>query len=348
MFEVKKNHFCANALPPAGITLLYGVQPNVVRNTNAVEPDDSKELDLQLFQRLRRRDRASLQDLIERYGTALARAAYLCLGDAHAAEDVAQSANADNGLARIRDELRRMMSQARSRDVISNVEANRSQVSELHRAQGALEIDLVAKQVRLEAVSARIATLADEAGKASPKQDPIAQQLEKIVALREEELKATHGTGRQEQPASLRLAEAKVQLALRREAARNAAADPEILAKLKTEQITLWLDIVELRARQRAIGSQLGRCATSAAKLQADLAKSTNAAWNIEQVKTVDLPLAMKRYERAALRLMDMRQELQALIPPKVTLLKTPGSAEAARPGKKPRPSSGKAGRPRK
>lgn len=66
------------------------MQANVVRNTNTVEPDDAKEFDLQLLQRLRRRDRASLQDLIERYGTALARAAYLHLGDDHAAEDVAQ------------------------------------------------------------------------------------------------------------------------------------------------------------------------------------------------------------------------------------------------------------------
>jgi RNA polymerase sigma-70 factor (ECF subfamily) len=60
-------------------------------NDDRVEAQpDEQRLERELFGRLRRRQREALGRLVREYGPALVRAAYLYLGDRHAAEDVAQ------------------------------------------------------------------------------------------------------------------------------------------------------------------------------------------------------------------------------------------------------------------
>ena len=56
----------------------------------SAEPD--READARLLRRLRQRDRDALEGLARGYSEALSRAAFLYLGDAHAAADVAQDA----------------------------------------------------------------------------------------------------------------------------------------------------------------------------------------------------------------------------------------------------------------
>ena len=79
-----------------------------VRNGNAVERADFAESERELLARLRRSEQAGLERLVERYGPHLTRAAYLYLGDTHAADDVAQETliAAWEGARRCRDETR--------------------------------------------------------------------------------------------------------------------------------------------------------------------------------------------------------------------------------------------------
>jgi RNA polymerase sigma-70 factor, ECF subfamily len=73
-----------------------------------MEHSDAEKVDLELLQRLQRRDKDALSQLSERYGSSLMRAAFLFLGDRHAAEDVTQETliAAWDGTARIGADLR--------------------------------------------------------------------------------------------------------------------------------------------------------------------------------------------------------------------------------------------------
>ena len=73
-----------------------------------MERGDFAELERELLESLRKRDRAALERLVDRFGPQLTRAAYLHLGDAHAAEDVTQETlvAAWDGAPRCRDETR--------------------------------------------------------------------------------------------------------------------------------------------------------------------------------------------------------------------------------------------------
>ena len=73
-----------------------------------MERGDSAEFERELLKSLRRRGRAALERLAKRFGPELTRAAYLYLGDAHAADDVTQETlvAAWQGARRCRHETR--------------------------------------------------------------------------------------------------------------------------------------------------------------------------------------------------------------------------------------------------
>ena len=114
--QAQKRQFRANDSACAGIPLRRGAERAAgggagcrpVRNGNGVERGDFAELERELLTSLRKRGRAALERLAERFGPELARAAYLYLGDAHAAEDVAQETliAAWDGARRCRHETR--------------------------------------------------------------------------------------------------------------------------------------------------------------------------------------------------------------------------------------------------
>ncbi len=118
-------------------------------------------------------------------------------------------------------------------------------------------------------------------------------------------------------------AEVKIQLARRREEVLRATTGGlELLRRLKTEQTFLVIDIREMKIRQSMMERQLGRASSERKKLLAKLRDRERLIMQMEQIKTVDLPLAVKQYEKATLRVDKLNQELRSLAPPTVTIVK--------------------------
>lgn len=137
-----------------------------------------------------------------------------------------------------------------------------SKISSLESKQQELEIDLAAKTERLMALQDKIAERGSMA-RVRAEVDPIADELAKILAIREKELQwvmaqARKGTssGAEVRQAETKVSEAKVRLEERREAVIK-GADGELLKALNLEQVHLSIDNTELQAKLQAILKQL-------------------------------------------------------------------------------------------
>ena len=127
-----------------------------------------------------------------------------------------------------------------------------------------LDQDLYGKRARLDAIQKQIALLRDS-GQTQVKEDPIVKELERIVQLREEQFKQTQAAVSQKvatdgdvREAELKVLEAKVQLAQRREAVVNASVG-ELLPRLNNEQAMISVDIAEIDAKKRYIQDQIDK-----------------------------------------------------------------------------------------
>ncbi len=162
-------------------------------------------------------------------------------------------------------------------------------IAALQAKLGETQIDLVAKEARLEAIQEQIAKIAVK-GDQRVADDPVTTELERIVELHEQQVQRvallvkSGGQAPQLQQlreAELALSDAKVRLALRRETLRKAVS-AELLTRLNTEQALTTIDVHEfqerlmffsaqlsdIKGKHRAVGKQI-------AKLEKELAELT-------------------------------------------------------------------------
>jgi hypothetical protein len=141
-------------------------------------------------------------------------------------------------------------------------EAVRGAASRLDQEKQRITLELAGQSARQKALEERVAKLSD-AATARVVKDPIADELEKIVKLRDDEAansQAMYKTGTLTQAelraAQARAAEAKARLLERRETV-SKAAGTELLGDLNKELVTLTINIAENEARLRYLDERL-------------------------------------------------------------------------------------------
>jgi hypothetical protein len=152
--------------------------------------------------------------------------------------------------------------QADSGLVEMNREAALKTLHELEERQQELEIQLVAANARERAIATQIASTA-KAAEERAKNDPVAAELEKVVAVREQELgrvSKVYESGAASVGDSLRAIEgvalARAELVKARAAATQAAGG-ELLGKLNGELVHIAIDSAEAQARLGTIRGRL-------------------------------------------------------------------------------------------
>ena len=137
-------------------------------------------------------------------------------------------------------------------------------IASLDSAKQALEMSLAGMKARQAAVAEQVANLGAQT-RDRVKDDAIAVELAKIVTIREADLKrarmavaAGHASMGEVDAAEVRLAEAKVKLAERREAAKGTGR-LELLDKLSNEIVTLGIDTAEKTASLKALSQQVAK-----------------------------------------------------------------------------------------
>lgn len=137
-------------------------------------------------------------------------------------------------------------------------------IAALDSAKQSLEMSLAGKKAREAEIGNRIAELGAQT-RDRVKDDAVAAELAKIVTIREAELKGLRlavakglASRAEVGAAEVRLAEAKVKLAERREAAKGTGR-LELLDKLSNEIVTLGIDTAEKTASLKALSQQLAK-----------------------------------------------------------------------------------------
>ncbi len=222
----------------------------------------------------------------------------------------------------------------RSTEVIWKDEKNRALISELEHQLQRLEIEMAAKKMRFAAVREQIAKIGREAPTTRPANDDFSEitaklEIERVLVrarldAARRRFGANHRTvkGTEENLAALEGKLADLRLLAEARPQRKAKGNLELAARLKSEQTILMIDIREMEARGAVAERQLGQARIERRELLAELVDRETGVMRIEHVKTVDLPLSVKLYERAALRADELRQELEAVVPPTVTIVK--------------------------
>jgi hypothetical protein len=141
-------------------------------------------------------------------------------------------------------------------------DAVRGVASRLDQEKQRITLELAGQTARQKALEERVAKLSD-AATARVVKDPIAEELEKIVKLRDDEAansqamyKAGTLTQAELRAAQARAAEAKARLLERRETV-SKAAGTELLTDLNKELVTLTITIAENEARLRYLDERL-------------------------------------------------------------------------------------------
>lgn len=141
-------------------------------------------------------------------------------------------------------------------------DAVRGAASRLDQEKQRISLELAGQSARQKALEERVAKLSD-AATARLAKDPIADELQKIVQLRDDEAATSEkmyksGTMTQAElrAAQARAAEAKARLLERRETV-SKASGTELLGDLNKELITLTITIAENEARLRFIDEQI-------------------------------------------------------------------------------------------
>ncbi len=221
---------------------------------------------------------------------------------------------------------------AQRKKIIEELEQKKKMLKELLKIQ-------TEKHPAVKSLRAKIALLEADLKKseptaASPVKDDfseIAAKLEKTRVVLRARLDAAHRKfgpnhrsvkSTEEMLAALedRFADVMLLAATRRQ--KRARGDLELAARLKAEQTALIIDSREMEVRWQVMKMQLKQAQGERKKLLARLCDRERLIMKIEHVKTVDLPLAVKQYERAALWADELRQELMALVSPTVTIVK--------------------------
>ncbi len=137
-------------------------------------------------------------------------------------------------------------------------------IASLDSRKQSLEMSLAGMKARQAAVAEQVANLGAQT-RDRVKDDAIAAELAKIVTIREAELKGLRAavakglaSTAEVGAAEGRLAEAKVKLAERREAAKGTGR-LELLDKLSNEIVTLGIDTAEKTASLKALSQQLAK-----------------------------------------------------------------------------------------
>lgn len=230
----------------------------------------------------------------------------------------------------VRDQIAEIGRAVDRKSIIEELEQKKKIVKEL------LEVRMhTEKHPAVESLRAKIALLEADLKKSEPtaaspvKDEPIAEELEKIVEARKIRFKQVmllekrgKATSSELAQAEAALADAKIQLARRREEVLRSSGGLELATRLKAEQTALMIDIREMEARAAVARNQMRQARRERKELLAKLRDREAAIMKMEHVKTVDLPLAVKQYERAALRADELRQKLQDVVPPTVTIVK--------------------------
>lgn len=218
-------------------------------------------------------------------------------------------------LTRIQDQLRELSEKAGRADL--SREAIVGELSDLQSRQRSIEMEFQMRHARRSAIQQQIAQIAERA--VSDKQNVvIEQELERIVALRQKELRVTTQMVEREvastqnlDQAQEKLAMARVQLAQhRRESAQSAGGD--LLASFNAELARLSIDSVEMEAHLTFVRQQI-------AQLKAG--NLLELADQYDRVATVDMPLARSALERAMARSEELNHQSQTTRRPSVTVI---------------------------
>lgn len=180
-----------------------------------------------------------------------------------------------------------------------------------------LEMDLAAQQARLEALKKHIAAIGQELEQRT-QHDPVLTELEKIVALRGQEVQrmkslvdAAVASDNEVRAVEEDLAMAKVELArYQMEAAERVGAGR--LSHLNEELSMLSIEAVEAEARHRFVAERLKTFEAGGLLELAD---------RYEREVDVRLPLAVEAVERAAVEHAELEAHLRTTRLPAVTVL---------------------------
>jgi len=156
--------------------------------------------------------------------------------------------------------------------------AGQQRTTELKSKKEDMEVDLLAKEARLKGMAVQIARLTRQ-GEANAADDAVVKEMEDIVRLRRDRIKALtqlmaarKATQADVQEAEIELREAVIRLALRKEAVRNAVG-AELLTRLNNEQVLAGIDLKEMQARQDYYRTQLRKIAADLEKAEQHIAK---------------------------------------------------------------------------
>jgi len=187
----------------------------------------------------------------------------------------------------------------------------------LEKEKRELEMDMAGLQARREALEKQIGRRGDEASK-KLKDDPVARELEEIVKVREIEFRRVGKlvakgvtSERERNDAREKLARAKAELALRREALTK-RADGDVLGKFNTELAELSIELAEQQGRLKMVNEHLARIRDKKLLALAD---------EFEREVMLKLPLAMEDAERAFQWHSELRRQKDAVRPPTVTVI---------------------------
>lgn len=213
---------------------------------------------------------------------------------------------------------------SRSEDLARTAELLR----EIAGRRAEAEIDLAARRARLEALGKAIAAAAREAREAGGRRDdPIAAELESILAGREralERMKLLHGQGQgsseELEGAQTRLSEARIALLERREALARESGSLELLARLKGEQTDLVLELAELETRLKATAAQQQALEESRARLEQAIGEQEAIKLELNRLRK-ECAEAERAHREAAAAAAEFERLQGGSPPPRVILL---------------------------
>ncbi len=235
-------------------------------------------------------------------------------------------------LKELREKLRQSQTETDASEVQWQLQKNRALYTEIEREHQHLQIERAAKKGRLMAVQEKIAEIASQTAQQAVKEDPLLSELEKLVALREQselvkfrsQVIAKDLIPNEEQiKAVAELAQVKIQRDRRKEELAQAQSDPELVKTLKAELTQLHVDsyVSVIRLEQTEI--MLRELAAERSDLLAKLRDFERKQVDTEYLKTVELSLACKRYEKATERFDELLVDTEAMILPDVKILKS-------------------------
>ena len=207
-------------------------------------------------------------------------------------------------------------------------EKNEILIAELRKQLLKATVERKAKAERLKAIGEQLAKIPRKIPASRPiTPDAIAAELQTIASLREKELQRVQrdvkegvATEAYQDRAKLTLAEAKVELARRREQLDRADDEPDVWMGLRSEQAATEIDLREIEARSAELTRQVRSTGKTGEELAGKLRKQAADRMAAEQIIRTELAVARARYGRAVARVDEIQKELENRPPPTVTV----------------------------